>query len=337
MNQVVQAQQPAPNVSTRFFTSPSEVRDELAVHQIAHRLYAGAELEGQSGYEKQEGPSAWDTFLDSITGALRWVPFYGLTGSFEGSYDLHTSDGFSVEEAILTLGAVPSEPWYLTIGRTDLPFGEFNSHFREDPTTQVLGEIQGLEIAGGYETDTLEVTVAVNEGKSGNRPYSWIGNVTFSPVKDMDVAAYWTSDLSESFEVRQLIKDARAGDPESTLHSSPVQGVGAFMSLQKNRYSVDFELIIALDKFEPGLLSDTGQHPWAWNLEAAVRPTNRWEIGIRFEQSAGLPDSPVFQYGIETSYSVGAHAAASLEYLHGGFGTDAPDRDLITAGVLVRW
>jgi hypothetical protein len=337
-NQVGQGPpQPKGDVRATFFTSPSELRDELAVHQIAHRLYAGVELEGAASYDSQAGATNYDAYLDSITGALRWVPFYGLTGSFEGSYDLQGSNGYSTDEAILTLGAVATEPWYITVGQTNLPFGEFNSHFREDPTTQVLGEIQGREIAAGYETDTLELTFAVRQGQSGSQSFSWVGNLTFSPVKDMDAGVYWTSDLTKSFEVHQLIHDAQAANPGSPISYSPVAGAGTFMSLQKNRYSVDFELIAAVDKFAAGLLSASAQRPWAWNFEATVRPRNPWEVGVRLEQSSGLPDSPQLQYGMETTYSFGPHAALSLEYLRGNFANGAGNRNLVTAGMLLRW
>jgi hypothetical protein len=334
-NQVVPAQLPPPSVRAMFFTNPSKLREELAVHEIATRLYAGAQVEGYTTYEKQGGPADKNTYLDSISGALRWVPFYGLTGLYEGSYDLHNSDGYTVDEATLTLGAVETEPWYVTIGRTALPFGEFNSHFREDPTTQVLGEILGTEIAVGYETDTFEFTFAERAGTSWSSSYSWIGNLTFSPIEDTDAGVFWTSDLTKSYEVKKLINNAQANDP--TLHNSAVRGAGAFMSLQKNRYSIDIEVIAALDRFEPGLLTASAQRPWAWNFEATVNPQIAWEVGFRLERSSGLPDSPETQFGPETTYSFGPHAAVSLEYLHGMFGNNDSDRDLITAGLLLRW
>ncbi len=293
------------------------------------------ELEGYSTHEKQGGPANNDTYLDSITGALRWVPFYGLTGLYEGSYDLHNSDGYTVDELTLTLGAAETEPWYITVGRTSLPFGEFNSHFREDPTTQVLGEIQGSEIAGGYQTDTFEITFAARAGTDWSPAYSWVGNLTFSPIEDTDAGAYYTSDLTHAYDIKKLINNAQADDP--TLKNSEVRGAGAFMSLQKNRYSVDFEVITALDRFEPGLLTASAQRPWAWNFEATVRPRIPWELGMRFERSSGLPDSPEFQFGPETTYSFGPHAAVSLEFLRGNFGNNASNRDLVTASLLLRW
>ena len=151
----------------------------------------------------------------------------------------------------------------------------------------------------------------------------------------MDAGLFYTSDLIQSYEIKKLINGAEADDP--TLHISRVTGTGAFLSLQKDRYSIDFEMIAALDRFEPGLLTPSAQRPWAWNFEATVRPRIPWEVGFRLERSSGLPDSPETQFGPETTYSFGPHAAVSLEYLHGSFGNNDPDRDLVTAGFLLRW
>ena len=327
---------PAPNLRARFFTSPSELRDELAVHEIASRLYAGAQLEAQSDWTRQGKEHTRDTYFDAVTGALRWVPMYGLVGNFEGSYDLQASEGFSVEEFTLTLGGVPTEPWYVSVGRTTLPFGEFNSHFREDPSTQILGEMQGDQIAGGYESDQFEFTVAGKRTESGDRKNVWVANITFSPLNDMDVGLAWTSDLTQSVEVQQLIKDAHATDP-TVVQSASVHGAGVFMSLQKNTYSVDFEYIAALNAFQSAVEDVAVGKPWAMNLEAAYRPMSQWEIGVRYERSSGLPDSPDTQMGVETSYGFNAHFAMSFEFLHGSFGADASDRNLISVAALLIW
>ena len=326
----------APPQVARFFTSPSELRDELALHEVLPRFYAGVEVEGQSGYDKQGPDSNTDSYFDSATVALRWVPFFGLNVSAEGSYDLHNSDGFALDEAVVTLGAVPNEPWYVTVGHTNLPFGEFNSHFREDPATQVLGEIQGSEVAGGYETDALEVTLAVRKGRSGDKQFSWVANITFSPVQDLDVGVFWASDLTRSAEIKTLAQDQHDQNPGTIVARKAVRGAGTFMSFQKNQYSIDFEYIASVDQFEPGLIDDDGGRAWAWNFEATYRLSNPWEIGARVEGSSGLPGSPELQFGVETSYGFGPHMALSFEYLRGKFADD-PDRDLVTLGLVLRW
>ena len=217
----------APPVVAGFFTSPSEVRDELAVHEILPRLYAGVEVEGQSNYEDQENSTKTDTYWDSVTGALRWVPFYGLTLAYEASYDLNDlNEKLSVDEMTVTLGGVTTEPWYVSAGKTNQPFGEYNSHFREDPVTQFLGESVGYQIAGGYDSDWFELTFAARKGDSESQSYSWMSNLTFSPIQDMDMGVYWTSDLTKSTEINVLIHDTQDQNPLAFDSYSAVHGTG---------------------------------------------------------------------------------------------------------------
>jgi hypothetical protein len=84
------------------------------------------------------------------------------------------------------------------------------------------------------------------------------------------------------------------------------------------------------------LINDGSPRPWAWNFEATYRPFFKWEIGMRVERSSSIPDVPETQYGVETTYGFGPHAAVSLEFLRGSF-ADAGDRNLVNAGLVLRW
>ncbi|MEO6596568.1 MAG: hypothetical protein ABIP94_17590 [Planctomycetota bacterium] len=164
-----------------------------------------------------------------------------------------------------------------------------------------------------------------------------VGTIIYSPMQDLDVGASVTTDITESSEIHQVIDDRLALNPALPMNSADVRGASAFLSLKKNYYSIDFEYITALSTLEPGLLEQTGKRPWAWNFEATYRPQNAWELAVRFEGSHGVPLWPEFQFGLESTYSFTSHTAVSLEYLHGTFGSGARDRDLLTAGVLLRW
>jgi hypothetical protein len=109
-----------------------------------------------------------------------------------------------------------------------------------------------------------------------------------------------------------------------------------FLSLAKYNYSIDFELIDALDRFDRGLISEGSPQPWAWNFEATYRPFFEWEIGMRIERSPSIPDMPETHYGVETTYGFGPHAAVSLEFLRASF-ADANDRNVANAGLVLRW
>ncbi|MBU0754941.1 MAG: hypothetical protein KJ645_07355, partial [Planctomycetes bacterium] len=155
-----------------------------------------------------------------------------------------------------------------------------------------------VEIAGGYESDAIELTLAVGNGDTGNRPYVWVGNFTCSPMKNMDAGVFNASDLGESVEVQNLSDDFQdfqaATGAGFAPESSTVPGAGGFVALTEDRYTVDFEYIAAMDSFTRGFLENNGRRPWAWNFEATFRPTPPWEVGARVERSDSLPDSPEF-------------------------------------------
>lgn len=326
---------PRPEVPARLFLSPQEQRDELATHVIYPWLILGAQLEFQSSWEKQGQDKTRDTFLDSFSLGAKVNPADWLTSEFEFKYDFHDTREFSVDDWLVRLGGTKKVPWYVEGGHTSVPFGEFNSHFKEDPLVQTLGEIQLYEMTAGYDTDPFEALVAVFRAKNHSRRYDFVGEVKVSPVEDMDVGAYWTNDIGESVELHQNQHDAIKDDP--TLGTSPVAGAGGFFAYEKPVWSLDFEYVQALQSFAPGLLVEQRDRPWAFDLEGAVRPFESWEFSVRLERAHGLPDAPDWQYGIGASYGICAYAYVSLEYLRGVFIDEQPDRHLILAGLTLKW
>lgn len=349
---IAQTSPPAPAVTdvARFFTSPGELRDELAVHQTLPSLYTGLQLNGQSDYRKQ-GSWTHDDFLD-VTGALRWVPLPIIEFSYEATFEFgRPSRDFAgagceysqrciVQEAIVTIGNVTTRPWYVTLGHTEIPFGKYMSHFREGPATRFLGQTLASEVALGYEGDRLQLTVAAFEVNSG--PRSWAADLTFSPMEDLDIGVFWTSDLTQSLEIKRVILDALQPEPGMPVPGPDptevreVMGAGTFMSVHRGDYTIGFEYVGALDRFEPGLIAVGSAKPWAWNFEVARRLSDRWQIGARLESSSSVPESPRRQYGVVTSFGINRYSAVSVEYLHNRF-TGASNNEQISAALLLRW
>jgi hypothetical protein len=328
---------PTPEIVARFFTSPAEQRDELARNIVLPWLSLGLQAEAQSSREHQAPDVVRDTFFDSITGGARIVPFDGLMGLLEVNYDAHDTRETTVDEATIHLGGTKRIPWYLDVGKTDVPFGEYNSHFREDPLIQKVGEMQGWQTSGGYDTDELEATVGVYKGVTGNRNGDFLAKLSVSPFKDFDVGAAWCSDISESVELRQIAHDYRAENGYPNVHTTSVMGADAFATYETEKYFVDFEYVTALKSFNPGILSDSKELPWSCDLDLAIRPIERWEFATRFEFAGGIPDEPKHQYGMGVSYGLSDHASISLEWLHGVFESGTPNRDIVEAGLIVRW
>jgi len=341
---------PAPAVTevAQFFTSPGELRDALAAHEVLPHLYTGLELDGQSDHEKQ-GSWAHDDFLD-VTGALRWAPLSYFQFSYEATFEFgrprrnfagagcEYSQRCIVQEAIVTFGNLAAGPWYVTLGHTEVPFGKYVSHFRENPATRFLGETLASEAALGYDGDLLELTFAAFEVNSG--PRSWAANLTLHPVEDLDIGIFWTNDLTQSLEIKRVIQDALAAGTTMSLPGTTevreVKGAGTFLSLRRGGYTMEFEYIAALDRFDPGSIAAGSVKPRAWNLEVLRNLSERWEIGARLAGSSDVPESARRQYGVVTSFGINQYTAVSVEYLHNRFAR-VSGQEQVLAALLLRW
>jgi len=341
---------PAATDTARFFTSPGELREALAAHEVLANVYTGLQLNGQSDYKKQV---SWvhDDFLD-VTGALRWAPWRNFEFSYEATFEFgrpsrdfvgagcEYSQRCFVQETTVTVSDLAVTPWYITLGHTQVPFGKYMSHFREQPATRFLGETLASEVALGYEGDRLQLTLAAFEVNSG--PRSWAADLTFSPMEDLDIGLFLTSDLTQSLEVKRVIQDALQTGPgmpaavPGRTEVREVKGAGTFMSYRRRDTTIVFEYISALDRFEPGLVTAGPAKPWAWNVEVARCLSDRWQIGARVASSSNVPESAHRQYGVTTNFGINRYAAVSVEYLHNRF-AGASDQEQISAALLLRW
>jgi hypothetical protein len=143
----------------------------------------------------------------------------------------------------------------------------------------------------------------------------------------------WISDISESEVMQDLVVGSEVRDYVAGFH--------AFVSASyKERYFFEGEYVTALDYFEvgeldPGTLGSGQKKPKAWNLELAFAPTDRLELGVKYEGSDEFGEGadgdgfPEKQYGAVVTYMLFESTAISLEYLHGEFEND-DERDLFT-------
>lgn len=331
----------------QFFTSPGELRDELATHEVLPNLFTGFELIGHSEHEKQVS-WAQDNFVD-VSGALRWEPRRNIEFSYEATFEFgrpqrdfagagcEYSQHCILQEAIVTFSNIAATSWYVTLGHTEVPFGKYVSWFRERPATRFLGETLASEVALGYESQRMDLEFAAFEVNSGPRTFA--GKLTFHPLENIDIGLSWTSDLMQSLEIKRVVQEALQpgpGLPSPGIAESAVQGAGTFLSARRDGYTVDIEYIATLDNFEPGLIADGVVKPWTWNLEFAKRLSDRWQIGARLARSSNVPESPDRQYGVVTSFGINRYSAVSVEYLHNHF-AGASDQEQVSAALLLRW
>ena len=123
----------------------------------------------------------------------------------------------------------------------------------------------------------------------------------------------YISNIADSDELTEFVEDEFGSD---TIENY-VAGASAFVSVSyKNRYFPEAEWVGALNTFR----EDRGFRPQAWNLELAFRPTNVFEIGLRYGGSDNSLDFlPETQVGVVAAYEIFENASIGVEYMFDEF------------------
>jgi hypothetical protein len=309
-------------------------------------------------YESQGGTRADEVSFDEVS-----LLFDGGWGeaALGISYESGKGGGTTVEEAWIRGGGVASAPWFLQAGRSELPFGEHDSEFNEDPLVTVLGEIEEDAIVAGYATERIEAALgAFRTDLARDDSAGLVAAVSVSPRDGVDLGISWTSHLGESLELRDLYRerqreiraeemeeDAPEGeeDEENAVESpteppegpSPpperLHGCAVFVAADAGPLRFYAEYLTAMESFDAGVLDNRRRKPSAWVAEAGWRPIDRCEVALRYEEADELPDNPDRQFGAALTLGLTDWATLTVEALHGDFPDDEPDRTLYGARV----
>lgn len=249
-----------------------------------------------------------------------------------------------VDEGYITLGGVEGIPLSLTAGKMYVPFGSYESHFVSDPLTLEIGETNERAVALAFLNDWVELSAALYNGNANelddddDHIDGFAGSAVFSlpeglvPDFGLHLGASYLSNLAES--------DGLEGETPGVVQDD-VTGLGVFLSAScRGLLFLEAEYIGAVDSFEPGELAfDNGLRakPRAWNLELALVPVEKLELGVKYEGSEDMNDFlPESQLGGVASYEVFEHTTLSLEYLHGSFEND-DERNLLTTQLAIEF
>ncbi len=316
------------------FRTPREQRD-VELRKVAPGLNAGFQLEMLSFHERQGSEKASDSRFEDVQVEFEAEIGDLLVASLELAYELADTKNLIIEESYVRIGGSDTIPWFLEGGRMEMPFGEYNSYFSEDAAVETIGVMLDEGLVFGYEKDGIEFLLATHEG--GFPGDDFVASAIYEVNDFLTFGAYWSNDISESEELRQFQIEALQEGEGGELSASQVAAAGAFVSLQKNSVLLEFEYLLALDSFKPGLLDENAFRPQAWNFELATFLSSRWLVAGRYEASRELPDSPKRQYGVSTSYGFTERISATAGYLRGEYEEDESRRSLFTLEVLYEF
>ncbi len=239
-----------------------------------------------------------------------------------------------VDAATLTFGNTEVSPFYLTVGRTVIPFGRFVSHLVSDPLTLELGETSestamvGFKQGGFYGNafvfngDTDNGDDAIDNGGL-NLGYALEGETGF------DVSLSYLSDLSDS--------DAITDEIGNTVEDD-VPGWNAYLAVTHGPFSALAEYLAASDSFATGELAfgGRGAEPSAWNVELGYTfelagKESTFAIGYQGTDEAQGLELPEQRLLVGLSVALAEYTSVSFEWardedyavVDGGTGEDS--------------
>lgn len=302
--------------------------DEEASEGFLGGVRFGIEADLELAYEDEGGETASEITFDEVglsaEGAW-WQTEMGVKYRSEGG------TAFLVEDAAVRVGATDGVPWFLSVGRTVLPFGEFDSPFAEDPMVTLAGETDDESVVLGYEGERFEATTGLFRGDlAAADGYDVVASARARFGGDARAGLSWTSDLSEATELREIREEGAEEGFTLQGEREGIPGMSAFASVRKGRWVFYGEGVAALASLPGGFLDPERRQPAAWNLEAWFHPAPRWQIAGRLEGSHDLPRNPSRQYGVALTRVLDRHVAASVEYMHGEPGPLADTRNIVS-------
>lgn len=158
------------------------------------------------------------------------------------------------ESIFVTFGDLTWSPWYLTIGQTFLPFGQYTTYNAiYNPMTKILFRTIARDVALGFYNDFMQIALFALKGDSytgsGNNVNNYGGNLDFhfhSGDFDGKIAVGFIRNIADSRGMQTVF-----GDPSNTekLHKV-VPGINANFNFTWGSWNLIGEYNQALRPFD---------------------------------------------------------------------------------------
>ena len=313
---------------------PRDQRD-LELKEVAEGLVMGFAAGASAYREDFEGIARERATFEGIELEFEYEMTDKVVLKAEFGYDHEDTRDVVFEEVVGIWEWVNEATWALEVGRMELPMGEYNSNFIEDPTTVLIGETFDEAVLLGYETKLLEIALAGYKGDFRDR--NFVAALSIIGIENLEIGFFASDNVGESLELRELQREVLEETGEGERVIDKVAGYGVFLAWEMNPFVVDFEWIAAMDRFAEGALDEQALKPQAWNFEISARPASKWQVGARFEHSKDVPDAPKRQYGFAISYGISENLMLTGNYLRGEFEEDDLSRDLFQVELVFEY
>jgi len=177
----------------------------------------------------------------------------------------------SVDEVSITLANADVTPFFLTLGRIYVPFGNYESNHVSDPLTLEIGETSDTVVQIGFESGAFSGSVYVFNGDTETNDHSQIeqigANIAWAMESDtmnLALGLDWINQIGESDTLGSALLNA------NTLEDK-IGGVAVYAVLGLGDWQLIGEYVTATESFQANELSHNGSgaKPEAFNLEVA--------------------------------------------------------------------
>ncbi|MBU1276313.1 MAG: LbtU family siderophore porin [Proteobacteria bacterium] len=311
------------------------------------KVYGAIELEGSySNRKPNNGKSVTDSDFTLSTAEI----FFDATinkytkGILHLLYEQGDTDPINIDEAFILIGQTDDMPFYFLGGRMYPAIGLFETYMVSDPITKNVFETQATAVEIGWAQDWFNVgagTYNSSVHQASDSPDNTINTyyvrAQFDAVQDAIANGL---DINAGVAYTNNIAGGNLGDEvvDDQLKDL-VAGLSFMLNVQYKWAVFNAEYITALDDFQAGELSFASgkAKPYAYNLELAFMPLDKWTFAVRYEGSGDLGDfEPERQYGFNVSWNLLPDTRLSLEYLRGDYAND-DERDLVTTQLAVAF
>lgn len=300
--------------SARLYRNRDEQREAGRQHRLTDWLQVSSLAETEwSGEKRSLMASADDDRNQDTSTDLQLVWLAELSDSVQSElvmeYD-SSLDTWSSSEASL---AFEYRAWELVVGRQDIAFGEYFSHFATGPLIE-FGEINDTAISLAYDyQDRYDLALTVYQGRATKNnthaSYDWSLALEAWPVETLALGFSYLSDLADT--------DERLLDDFDHRYSRKVDAWSAYVLWLGASFEFSMETVAALDSFAE--LDSDRNRPAAINTELVYFINSSLACTLRIESSRELEDAPQRQVGLAISYRLRDNVAMTLEGLRGRF------------------
>ncbi|HAV42673.1 TPA: hypothetical protein DCX15_01470 [bacterium] len=227
----------------------------------------------------------------------------------------------ALDEATITLERFSEFPFFVTMGKTVMPFGVFNSHLISDPWTKenkvVTWETKAVGLVGGYAHKQVEVSCALYDSSDLKDPEALAAQISLKPTEGVTFGASYKS-------YHDVKNNEVLGYTDLSVMTEMVW----------KKMTLDGEYIVATKREE------NAPKPSAYSVGLAFQATESLELAVRYDklndddEDRIRPDSRI---GAGLNYTLFEAVTLGVEYGHTKKEEDGKGKDELLAKWAIKF